>query len=572
MRIASWFVASALMVTAIALAAAPVCAAVGRSFSFPVARASHPLALDPALEDPAWTAGLVPGDGTWEDITTKSPAPLSTDAYMLYDDKNLYVAFRVSQTGVPVVATQTTNDVGFGIDDFVGIGIDTSGAGSNVYLFETTPIGTRYEQASANARYRPNWRARAQRTEGGWSAVMIIPLADMRIPRAGTQTWRLQFIRGVAAKGEHYEWDFNGLMADAPSGSWPPFTDARFWAAGTSVRISAALASKPQPHADLYGLESVGADRDEFEQADQEFEPEAVRTYGADMTLPLTSTISAEGTLNPDFSNVEIDQETIAPQEFRRQLTEYRPFFAQGASFINADSGLTGVLTGPNTNFVFYSPSIGSFDRGLKVEGSYGDENFGLMSFRGFDETTGNTFDDQAFGFEHALQDREFLYWGDGVLAHHSIAGDDSTVEGGVEARNLTSGLIGFADYAYETGSWVPQGHAGSFFGFVDLHQAEAENFIGFSDISPSYDPIDGYTANADLRGFSTFSALFRGSSPGIKSWQPTLNMDRFIDESGAVHQADFDPGLAVVFDDGFSLDGLGPAIGELRSYGIPAG
>ncbi|MGA9275000.1 MAG: hypothetical protein WBV67_16085, partial [Candidatus Cybelea sp.] len=147
---------------AFAFERAPASASVAESFSFTVARASHPLPLDPALTDPAWAAGKVPdGNGPWQNVTTRSPARLATTVYLLYDDRNLYVGFRAQQDGVPIVATQTTNDVGFGVDDFVGIGVDTSGAGSQIYYFETTPRGIRYEQANENARFRPRWNAAA---------------------------------------------------------------------------------------------------------------------------------------------------------------------------------------------------------------------------------------------------------------------------------------------------------------------------------------------------------------------------------------------------------------------------
>ncbi|MHB8432809.1 MAG: DOMON domain-containing protein [Candidatus Tyrphobacter sp.] len=548
-------------------------AAVTATFSFPVARAPHALALDPALRDPAWSAGRVPNGGAWENITTRSPANERTQAYVLYDDRYLYVAFRVEQRGTPITATQTVNDVGFGIDDFVGIGVDPSGAGSEDYYFETTPLATRYQQANENVRFRPRWRSAAARTPGGWNAVMIVPLDVLHVPHAGTQTWRFQFVRSIAAKGEHYAWAYNGIMQDFPAGQWPAFVDARFWAAGT-LHVVASAASRPQPRADAYLLESVGRDRNLFEQPDQLFLPQSVRHYGIDVSVPLTSTIDFVGTLNPDFSNVEVDQETIAPQEFRRQLVEYRPFFAQGAVFVNAASGMRTTTGSFSTgqNVIFYSPSVGAFDRGGKVEGSFGDQSFGIMSFRGFDATTGSTFDDEAFGYEHALQDNSFLYWTDGVLAHHSLAGDDSTVEGGVETRNLKTGLITFADYSFESGTWVPNGRATMFETFADVHKPNYEVNVGYLDIAPNYNPIDGYTANSDIRGPQSIVDFTGGSSPGIKSWSAFIEGDRFLDESGAVHQADTGVFANVVFTNGLSLDGLGPAIGELRSYAIPSG
>ncbi|MGA7093257.1 MAG: hypothetical protein WBX23_04400 [Candidatus Cybelea sp.] len=549
-------------------------AAVPQTFSFTVARAPHPLALDPALTDPAWGAGLVPnGNGPWQNVTTRSPAAYSTTAYLLYDDKNLYVGFKAEQPGVPIVATQTTNDVGFGIDDFVGIGVDTSGSGSQVYYFETTPRGARYEQANENTRFRPRWSAAGTSVNGAWSAVMIIPLDVLRVARGGKQTWRLQFVRGIAARGEHLTWVWDPIMQDAASGTWPLFSpDTRFWPAAL-LNLAASAAARPKPRADIYALGSVGQDRNLVQQANGTFLPMNVRWYGGDLSYPLTPTIRFVGTLNPDFSNVEIDQQTIAPQEFQRQLVEYRPFFAQGAAYINANSSVRAPA-GTNTQppfLVFYSPSVGPFDSGGKVEGTFDDNAFGALTFHGYDVPSNNTFSDSAYGFQHAVPGGTFTYWSDGVIANHSIAGWDNTIENGFEVRNLQSGMIEFADYSFENGSWVPQGHADLAQFFIDRHKGNFEINGGYLDISPNYDPIDGFTANSDIRGPQFFTD-YAGQAPGIKNYTLFFTADRFLDDSGAVHQADVQYFVTAVFKNQFSLDGAGVAVGQLRSYSIPAG
>ena len=558
---------------ALVLLTARANAAVTLRFSFPVAKAPHPLPLDPQLADSAWAAGLVPtGEGPWINLTTRGPAQSPTTAYLLYDNRNLYVGFKAVQTTAPI-ASQTTNDVGFGIDDFVGIGFDTSGSGAQTYYFETTPAGVRYQQASENTRFRPRWQAAATATQSGWNAVMIIPLPALKISGGANQAWRVQFVRQLAARGEHEVWAYDGQMADGSSGSWPPFADVRWWARGTGIHLQTIAQSRPRPRADVFGLASMGRDRDIFVQANGTFAPMNARAYGLDVSYPLTPTMSFVGTLNPDFSNVEIDQQTIAPQEFQRQLAEYRPFFAQGAPYVNAATGSRSTV-GPvstNTYYPFYSPDIGPFDWGMKVEGTFGLQSLGVMAFRGFDQTTGNTFSDQAYGYEHALADGSFLYWADGVSAHHSLAGNDQTLETGVEGRNLSSHFTWFVDHSFEDGSWVPQGHADLSEAFLDIHRTNFDYFAGYLDVSPNYNPIDGYTANSDIRGPMAFANWY-GSAKGIKNYLLYMVGDRFVDDSGAVHQADAQFAVVATFNNEISINSAGAFLGQLRSYGIPSG
>jgi Domain of unknown function (DUF5916) len=544
-------------------------AAASAGASFTTVRAPHPLPLDPSLRDPAWQTGRIGTGGFWN-VTTRSPAQLGTDVYALWDDRNLYVGFHADQRGVPLSAGQMTHNVGFGIDDFVGVAIDTSGAGNLVYFFETTPSGTRYQQASENARYDARWQSAAQRVEDGWNAVLIVPLNAMRLPGGPHKTWRLNFIRNVAARGEHYTWAYDGLMADGPIGTgWPLASEAKYWPFVHVEGIAVAGGSAPpKPRADVYVLGSGGTDRAQFAQADGTFRSQSVRAAGIDVTAPVTATISVVATLNPDFSNVEIDQQTIAPQEFQRALNEYRPFFAQGAKFLNPSGIGFSSPTSPN-NVVFYSPRIGPFDRGVKVEGTFGLQSFGALAFRGFDQTTGDVFDDIAYGYKHALSDRSFEYWADGVVAHHSVSGSDTTSELGVLGQNRKSGIQWGTGAAFEHGSWVQgTGTAHSSTSFVALTKPNVQWAIGYNDLSPNYNPIDGITFNSDIHGFQTFAAT-SGSSRAVKNYMFSVNADRWFDESGAVHESDLAIGVTATFRNALSINALGPSFGSLRSYTV---
>ena len=537
--------------------------------AFTAVRAPHPMSLDASLRDPAWALGQVKPAGFW-DVTRRSTAPFATTVYLLYDDRYVYVAFHAEQPSAPIVAQQRTNNVGFGLDDFVGVAIDTSGAGNQVYFFETTPQAIRYQQASDNVRYAPRWQSAAAIDGRSWNAVLAIPLDDMRLRTGAHLTWRFNFIREVSAVGEHYTWAYNGLMTDAAAGQgWPAFTDARFW---PTIRIDGGIgiAARPKSHAEIYALESAGSDRDRFQQADGTFEAQPRRPLGVDFTIPLTSTINAVGTIDPDFSNVEVDQQTIAPQEFTRQLQEYRPFFAQGANFLNVSAATYSSPTSPNLE-VFYSPRIGSFDRGEKIEGTAGLDSLGILSFRGFDEVTGNKFDDFVYAFSHALPDRAFQYWLDGVWAHHSIAGDDATTDFGAQSRDLKTGFQWGDEQTIESGSWVPDTRvAHNSNSYVAVFKPNWGTALGYNDMSPNYNPIDGLTFNSDIRGMQGF-AQGSGAAPWAKNYAVTFNWDRWMDRSGAIHEADTLATLTATFNDGLSINNLGPSVGILRSYDIPA-
>jgi len=542
-------------------------AAVVYSGVYAAAMAQHSIALDPSLSDADWGRGrITDGKDPFADLTTRSPAPFETAAYVLYDARNLYVAFKAQQPKVPITANQTTNNVGFGLDDFVGIGIDTSGNGSTVYYFETTPRGTRYQQASESTRYNPVWSSAARLENGSWTAMMAIPLDVLHRSGAATQTWRFNFVRGVAATGEHYTWAFDGTMQDAAVPAWPVFSDAQFWPRLSGIRLSrlASNGFRDRARADVYALGSAGSDRKLFAQANGTFAQEPARLTGVDLSYALTDTIHFVATINPDFSNVEVDQQTIAPQEFKRPLLEYRPFFAQGASFLYPNSPSNGVLQ-PN-NQIFYSPAIGPFDRGMKVEGSYGYQSFGLLSFRGYDETTGNVFDDVAYGYMHTLADQSFSYWSDGVVAHHSIAGDDVAAETGTDFKNIHSGWNGGVDEAFESGTYVADpGYGRSLNVWQGFTKPNYVAFVDYGNVTPNYNPVDGFTAISDVRGL-VYDFNFSGSSRTFKNYSLNVGADRFLDESGAVHQSDAVALLNTTLRNQLSVS-ISQRNGDLRSY-----
>ena len=550
----------------LALTGVPAGAVTGPSGSYPAVRTEKPPALDPALTDPAWDKAVVATD--LQTVTTQKPSPFAARFMLLYDDTNLYVGMKLQQSA-PITATQSANDVGFGLDDFAGIGIDPSGNGGQVYFFMATPRGTRYQQSTESARFAPPWSAVAKQNTDGWSAMLVIPLRVLRRPSGAVQSWRFNFIRRIASLNVNESWAYDATMNDGGGGTggFPQAGDARFWPRLTDLKIAGAPARRP-PRAEVYGLASAGEDRRRFQQALGNFADTGARHVGADVVVPLTGTTAFVAALAPDYSNVEVDQQTIAPQEFRRALNEYRPFFTQGANFFNPVS-----LTGINSpaNVIFYSPAIGPFDRGLKLEGAQGLQTFGAL------EAQGAGFDDMVFGYKHATPNRAFAWSIDGVSTHHQFgndtidqrAGIDNTWQAQVGGRNNNTGFVYALDYARESGTFVGNSRlAYKSEDFVDVHQHNYEVYTGYRTIGPEYAPILGFTVNSDVRGPQAFFDLNGTLAPHgwIKRADLFITADRYVDGSGAVHQADSNISLDLQFKNGLHLSG-GPYSSFLRTY-----
>jgi len=535
--------------------------------TYPALIVSSPPALALDFTTAPWTSAK--SIGGFETLTTRTQARFATSARILFDSSNVYVAIHCEQRGTPIVTTQTTNNVGFGLDDFAGIGIDTTGNGQS-YYFEVTPRGVRYQQAVESSRYNPFWTALAQTRNGDWDALLVVPFAVLRTQNASVQRWRVNIVRHIAALNENETWAYDPLMSDAGGNGFPQFGDARFWPYVDGIKVSGRTI-RPKPRAELYALASAGGDRNIYQQATQLFAPQGTRNFGLDVNVPVTGTLAFVGALAPDFSNVEVDQQTISPQEFRRNLTEYRPFFAQGANYF-APIAQIGVNQAPNA--IFYSPGIGPFTRGAKLEGTYGNQSIGLLNVEGAG------FNDSVLAFKHSLPDRTFGYSFDAVSAHHQdgnltespFADSDATYDAMVSGRNLHNGLVYTAEYAAEDGTNIPGTNPRLAYkseDFLDVHKQNYEVFTEYRDIGPKWNPIDGFTNVADIRGPGAFFD-FSGNPPKkslLKRADFFVFGDRLTDGSGAVHQADFQINADLVFKNLLHLSG-GPSFSALRFYG----
>jgi hypothetical protein len=527
--------------------APPALAWVDHTATVTGARAAHPPVLSDGLADPAWKGALhVSG---FYDYETRQPAAHRTDVYFMYDDTNVYVGFEAEQSGVPIVAPQSVDHAGLSTDDHVSFMVDTSGNFARSFVFVVSPKGIRYELSSESSRYSPQWSAVARRTSTGYWAVMEIPLSALNV-RGGGQVWHVNFGRYIVSKNVTSTWAYEPAMyAPGEVQSWPSM----------QIEVASAAVQRRKPSLDVYGLAAAGSDRRVYQDGIGDFIHMNPRAAGVDFTYPLTDSISFVGALNPDFSGIENDQTTISPQEFEKNYQEYRPFFAQGSNFVNS---MPQFDVGPLVESLFYTPGIGVFDRGAKIEGTAGHTALGLLS------VSGPSFNDTAFGYAYGTPDGSFSTAVQGVQSNHEgirdFAGGWSAVR-----MNPHSGESTVFSYETDSGDRVTSPDQAR-----DLMLTEyimSQRWIGavaYKDAGPQFNPQDGYMQLNDVRGPLGLLTYNGAGSAGsnLKDYKINVLADRFLDRAGQVHEADFNAGASVTLKNLLSFaynDGLS----SLRTY-----
>lgn len=547
---------------AFAAAAVPARAWVPHDARFVAVKAATPPARDPSLTDPVWRTALKMDD--FYDYTGKGPAKLATTAYLLYDAKYLYVGIEVQQAGVPIVAAQNVDHAGVATDDHISFNLDTAGNGNRVYQFRANPKGVHDEYSSENARYAPDWNSYAKIfPNGDYNLLFVIPLSAIRGEGGAEQSWRFDVVRFIAATDDEYTWAYDATMQSVGTSLYWPYLD--------DVRIPAA-ATRPKPRAELYGLASAGADRRVFQDGIGAFRDVSPRAAGLDVTVPFTNTLAFVGTVDPDFSNIEQDQTTIAPQEFQRQYSEYRPFFSQGANFLNA-------LPGVNINSyetLLYTPAIGIFDHGEKIEGTIGPSAIGALN------VGGPGFSDRAFGYAYNTADDSLTLGLQGVQADWT--GGRDTADGyAIATTNPRSGAGFVLKYETDRGTNVTDPSQADDLQIAGgVQNAHWLAFALYKDIGPQFAPQIGYVQLNDQRGPQGIVQYSGSTRPGsfVKSYQLTVVGDRFLDRAGYLRQSDADVGLGLAFRNNLSFSygsdqgllGFGGDIVPFRSQNVSLG
>ncbi|MEZ4417475.1 MAG: DUF5916 domain-containing protein [Gemmatimonadota bacterium] len=368
--------------------------------------------IDGDLADPVWQTAPVASDFIQYQPNEGQPATERSEVRVLYGIDALFVAFRAYDREPDLIAAQLTRRDEMGYSDRVHVVIDSYFDRRTAFHFAVNPLGVktdmyRFDDTNEDESWDAVWDVAARRDEQGWTAEFRIPYSQLRFETAPIQTWGINFMREIARRQERSVW--------APLSQQENAVVSRFGELRGLKNLTSPRHMEVLPYSVARLTRATGDPANPFYDRNDLF-----GTVGADLKYGVTSNLTLDLTVNPDFGQVEADPGQVNLSAFESFFSERRPFFVEGASIFNFRLSQGD---GDDANeSLFYSRRIGRAPQGsADPQGGYA-ESDQQTNILGAWKLSGKTADGWSIGLLHALTGQEQASVVTGTGQHESQA------------------------------------------------------------------------------------------------------------------------------------------------------
>ena len=329
-------------------------------------RTATPPRIDGSLEDAAWQGEALPlGDWLTYNPLNGEKLAQTTEVRVVYDDSAIYLAFRCRDPEPDKVRSTLSRRDQLWNDDWVGLSLDPVGNGQSSYDLFVNAAGVQADiltTPSGGENSAPDWvwESAGRRTSEGYEAEIRLPLTTIRFKSGPEVRMGILFWRRVSRLGMSASWP------EVPAGK--SFIERH--ASLTLHDLKQPLTLEVIPSA-TYSRRQTRVSPEAFGPTDSD--PDA----GISVKYGVTSSTTIEGTVNPDFSQVESDAFQVeVNQRFPVFYSEKRPFFMEGMGTFELAGvgGDSNMRTAVNTR-VIEDPLWGG-----KASGTAGRATFALLA------------------------------------------------------------------------------------------------------------------------------------------------------------------------------------------------
>lgn len=400
---------------------------------FNIQRTDAPIKINGKLDEAIWSRLKGISDFKQRDPYEGEKATQKTIVYLTYDQENLYVGAHLFDNAPDSIrALLSRRDVETKSDRF-GIMLDTyHDLRSGVY-FGLTAAGTYFDGVISNENnfdesWDGVWDGAVSRTNDGWTVEMRIPFSQLRFHNGADITWGVNFTRAIARNNEE---DYLVYQPKKEQGFVSRFALLKGL---HDIRSAAKLELLPYVRGEAAYL---NVQKGNPFNSGSRYTPD----FGADLKYSLSSNITLNATVNPDFGQVEVDPAVVNLSDVETFFNEKRPFFVEGAStfrFGRGGSSNNINMNWSNPNF-FYSRRIGRAPQGSLPAYDYADKPSGARIL-GAGKVTAKLGDNWNVGLLGAATNKE--------VAHIQLNDKRS----GVEVEPYTFYGVGRAQKEFDAG------------------------------------------------------------------------------------------------------------------------
>ena len=335
----------------------------GHTIAVPTAVATRRdgrITLDGKLDEPVWRAAAPITEFTQLDPDEGRPASQRTEVRFLFDDDALYVGAKMYDSLGPAGVTTrlVRRDASFDSDYFQLV-IDSYHDHLSRAFFEVNPSGSQADRigignSCCDNSWDPIWEAATRIDSDGWTAEIRIPYSQLRFSRAVRQTWGLEVRRFIKRREEEDDWSFwHKNEAGGPS-RFGHLEGVRIQSSSSHLELmpyasakSSSLAANAGTPFDSHGRPTMRG--------------------GLDLRDNVTSNLTLNATINPDFGQVEVDPAVLNLSAFETFFPEKRPFFVENSQVF--DFGLFNCSFCSNVESMqgFYSRRVGRAPTGADL-------------------------------------------------------------------------------------------------------------------------------------------------------------------------------------------------------------
>jgi uncharacterized protein DUF5916/cellulose/xylan binding protein with CBM9 domain len=328
---------------AVAVASTPTSPSATRASA---ARAFRAPVLDGRDDDEVWRAAQPITDFVEFDPDEGKQARFATLAKVAYDAHNFYAFVRAydpePQKIQRILARRDVRPP----TDQLKIVIDSYHDLRSGYEFAVSPSGVKRDYAIYNDSQEDDawdgvWDVATAVDSLGWTAEFRIPLSQLRYASAPTHTFGFAVWRDIERFKERVSWPAYHRNQNTFASQLGEVTGI------DGISSPRRLEAAPYVVTKNVSVPTGGA-----------FERDQRLTAGADFKYGVTSNLTLDGTVNPDFGQVEADPAVLNLSEFETFFREKRPFFIEGAGLLSFNLNCTAVNDCGREN-LFYSRRIG---------------------------------------------------------------------------------------------------------------------------------------------------------------------------------------------------------------------